>query len=89
MSDAPEQTCRATRAMAADPDIVLNTAADPARAQAWLPAPAHLVDHGDGTVDIAWSADGPARRYEIRLRPRRTRWNGSRSATTGGPVPCA
>jgi hypothetical protein len=69
MSDAPKPTCRATRAMAADPDIVLNTAADPARAQAWLPAPAHLVDHGAGTVDVAWTADGPVRRYEIGLRP--------------------
>ncbi|WP_107657186.1 hypothetical protein [Nocardia suismassiliense] len=39
--------------MAADPDIVLNTAADPARAAAWLP--------------ITRSAEDAAEHYEIRL----------------------
>jgi hypothetical protein len=89
VSDAPKQTCRATRAMGADPDIVLNTAADPARAQAWLPAPAHLVDHGAGTVDVAWTADGPVRRYEIGLRPEAHTLEWSPVGHDGCPVSCA
>lgn len=55
--------------MAADADIVLNTAADPARAASWLPGPVHVVDAGSGVVDLSWTADGDARRYEISVHP--------------------
>ncbi|GGP87424.1 SRPBCC family protein [Saccharothrix coeruleofusca] len=53
--------------MAAVADIVLNTAADLTRAQAWLPAPLHVVGSGDGTVDVGWTPDGSTHRYQVRL----------------------
>lgn len=49
--------------MAADADIVLNTAADPARAESWLPGPVHGADAVHG------GADGEARRYEFSVTP--------------------
>lgn len=63
--------------MAADADIVLNTAADPARAASWLPGPVRVVDAGTGAVDASWTPDGDARRYEIRLDPdeHEVRWH--------------
>jgi hypothetical protein len=55
--------------MAADADIVLNTAADPARAASWLPGTVHVVDAGTGQVEMAWTRDGDARRYQISAHP--------------------
>lgn len=55
--------------MAADADIVLNTAADPARAGAWLPDVVRVVDSGPGTLDVSWTPDGAVRRYEVHVRP--------------------
>jgi hypothetical protein len=37
VSETTNHSCRASRTMAVDADIVLNTAADPARASAWMP----------------------------------------------------
>ncbi|WP_167768729.1 hypothetical protein [Nocardia sp. CS682] len=53
MSRPSDQANRRSRTMAADPDTVLNTAAAPARAGAWLP--------------ITQSAGDAAEHYEIRL----------------------
>ncbi len=50
--------------MAADVDIVLNTAADLSRVSAWVPVP--VVGAGDGTVDV--DVDGEVRRYAVTLR---------------------
>ncbi|MDS0134655.1 MULTISPECIES: hypothetical protein [unclassified Amycolatopsis] len=55
-----------SRAMAADADIVLNTASDLTRAPAWLPAPVQVVGTGAGTVDLRWREEG-VHRYEIDL----------------------
>jgi hypothetical protein len=61
--------CRRSRAMAADPDIVLNTAADLTRAAAWLPAHARVVGAGDDEVEVTWTPDGETYRYTVTVRP--------------------
>jgi hypothetical protein len=67
---------RSSRGIAADPDIVLNTAADLTRAAAWLPEPVHVLDSGDGTLDVAWRPDGSARRFAVTVSAddRRVEW---------------
>lgn len=80
--------------MAAVADIVLNTAADLSRAQAWLPPPLHVVDSGDGTVDVGWRPDGEVHRYEVRLNAEEHRldwrpvdhdgWSGHLRVVEGG-----
>jgi hypothetical protein len=55
-----------SRAMAADADIVFNTAADLTRATAWLPAAVEVVDAD--TVEVTWPPDGEAHRYAITVR---------------------
>ena len=58
--------------MAADPDIVLNTAADLTRAAAWLPAQVRAVGSGDDEADeveVTWTPDGETYRYAVTVRP--------------------
>ncbi len=55
--------------MAADPDIVLNTAADPSRVGACLPAAAHLSEVEPGEVEVTWAPAGRAHRYAVTVRP--------------------
>jgi len=51
-------TYRGTRSMAADADIVLNTAADPARVQAWLPDVASTVEVLPEKRTVVWRSEG-------------------------------
>jgi hypothetical protein len=44
VSETENQSYRGSHAMAADADIVLNTAADPTRAAAWLPGDARRYE---------------------------------------------
>ncbi|MEV6643534.1 hypothetical protein [Amycolatopsis sp. NPDC051371] len=53
--------------MAADADIVLNTAADLTRVRTWLPAPVQVIGTGTATVDVQWRPDD-VHRYEIDLK---------------------
>jgi hypothetical protein len=67
MPDDAEHSYRSSRTMAADADIVLNTAADPTRAAAWLPEGLQVVDSGTDTLDVNWN--GGVHRYEVHLSP--------------------
>jgi hypothetical protein len=60
--------------MAADADIVLNTAADPTRAASWMPGTVHAVAGG---VDLSWTSDGDTGRYEVSTHPdeHEVRWH--------------
>lgn len=80
--------------MAADPDIVLNTAADVTRASAWLPAQAHIAASGGDEVAVTWTPDGGTYRYAVTVRPAdhtlewrpvgHRRWAGGLRVTSGG-----
>ncbi len=65
MTDTEKRTHRSTRTMGADADIVLNTAADPTRAAAWLTTAAQ----SDDTVELAWTPGAPTSRYRITADP--------------------
>jgi hypothetical protein len=62
--------------MAADADIVLNTALDLTRAGGWVPEPVRVTDAGDGAVEVTWAPQDRARRYALAVRPgeRRVEW---------------
>lgn len=55
--------------MAADPDIVLNTAADLTRAAAWLPSQVRVAGSGGDEVEVTWTPDGETYRYAVAVRP--------------------
>ncbi len=74
--------------MAADPDIVLNTAADLTRAAAWLPTQVDVVSAGDGEVEVAWTPDAETYRYAVTCGLRTTRSSGVPSAITDGQAGC-
>ncbi|PWR05300.1 hypothetical protein DKT68_27655 [Micromonospora acroterricola] len=65
---------RAVRGMSAPPEVVFNTATDPARASAWLPEP--LRGDGSPATEIVseelrarWGADDADWSAEIRVEP--------------------
>jgi hypothetical protein len=62
--------------MAADADIVLNTALDLSRSAGWVPEPVRLTDAGDGNVDVGWAPGDRVRRYSLAvdIEERRVRW---------------
>jgi hypothetical protein len=67
--DFANNTHRSSRTMAADPDIVLNTAVDPDRIGAYLPAGASVADAGAAEVEVTWTPDGEAQRYAVTVHP--------------------
>jgi hypothetical protein len=64
MSDSAKQTHQTTHAMAAEADLVLNTASDLRRAAAWIPASVRVA----GRDEVEVTAAGEAVRYRVRLR---------------------